>query len=174
MEERVVNEAFIRDLTRYQDRLFAYIFSLLGDVDESRDVLQEVNQCLFLKVGKGLQIDNFAGFARKIAHDKVQDFWRTKNRKRVLFDHDLLESIPSEINEVMDDYDERLSALRTCIEKLPIKKRKMLMQRYTQCLSVKEIGAGCNRTGKAISMMLSRVRLQLLSCIMKQVAREAE
>lgn len=174
MEERTVNEEFIRDLTQSQDRLFAYIFSLMGDVDESRDVLQEVNQCMFLKVGRGIQIGNFLAFARKIAHDKVQDFWRSKNRKRVLFDHDLLESISCEIDEVMDEYDERLSALKVCVEKLPVKKKKMLIQRYTRCMSVKEIGAEYNRTGKAIAMMLSRVRLQLLNCILRQIAKDVE
>ncbi len=174
MEERTVSENFIRDLTQSQDRLFTYIFSLIGNVDESRDVLQEVNQSIFLKADKGIQIGSFLAFARKIAHDKVQDFWRSKNRKRVLFDHDLLESISCEINEVMDEYDERLSALKVCVEKLPVKKKKMLIQRYTSGMSVKDIGAECNRTAKAVTMMLSRVRLQLLNCISNQIARDVE
>lgn len=40
-------EAFVQLMTAHQGRLYGYILSLLGDVDQANDVLQESNVVLW-------------------------------------------------------------------------------------------------------------------------------
>ncbi len=170
MTKHVLSNEFLRDLTQYQDRLFAYILTMIGNIDDARDVLQDVNQCILKKVDKYNEGTNFLAWARRIAYFEIQSYWRNKGRSRFHFDIELLEHISEEAIEAIDRYDERLSALRLCIEKLPQEKQKLLVQRYQKSLSINDVAKTWNRSGKAIVMLLSRVRLQLFDCIQKRLA----
>lgn len=170
MTKHVLSNEFVRDLTQYQDRLFAYILTMIGSIDDARDVLQDVNQCILKKVDKYHEGTNFLAWARRIAYFEIQSYWRNKRRSRFHFDIELLEHISEEAIEVINNYDERLAALRLCIEKLPQEKQKLLVQRYQKSLSINEVSKIWNRSKKAIVMLLSRVRLQLFDCIQKRLA----
>lgn len=170
MTKHVLSNEFICDLTRYQDRLFAYILTMIGSTEDARDVLQDVNQCILKKVDKYNEGTNFLAWARKIAYFEIQAYWRNKGRSRFHFNVELLEHVSEEAIEVIDRYDERLSALRICIEKLPEDKRKLLAQRYQKSLAIKDVAKSWKRSSKAIVMLLSRVRLQLFDCIQKRIA----
>tara|TARA_R110002095_G_scaffold85086_4_gene73999 strand:- start:1616 stop:2140 length:525 start_codon:yes stop_codon:yes gene_type:complete len=170
MSKHILSTEFLRDLTQYQDRLFAYILTMIGNIDDARDVLQDVNQCILKKVDKYNEGTSFLHWARKIAYFEIQAYWRDKGRSRFHFDVELLEHISEEAVEVIDRYDERLSALRLCIEKLPSDKQKLLAQRYQKSLSIDDVAKTWKRSSKAIVMLLSRVRLQLFDCIQKRLA----
>src|ERR1700753_4141330 len=86
-------EQFIRCLTDHQGRLFVYLVSMLGDVHDARNVLQETNLELWRKSGQFIEGTDFAAWSRRIAHFKILAFLRDKKRDRHLFDEALLNQI---------------------------------------------------------------------------------
>ena len=46
------SEQFVRHLTENQNRLYGYVYSLLGDHSRAADVVQETNLVLWRKVGE--------------------------------------------------------------------------------------------------------------------------
>ena len=77
-------EQFIRCLTDHQGRLFAYLVSLLADVHEAQNVLQETNLELWRKSSDFVEGTDFAAWSRRVAHFKVLAFLRDRKRYRRL------------------------------------------------------------------------------------------
>src|SRR5579871_2381594 len=96
-------ELCIRDLTDLQVRLFAYLVSLLGDIHEARNVLQETNLELWRKSAEFMVGTDFGAWARAIAHYKVLASLRDKRRDRLLFDEELLNLIAHRSQPSEDD-----------------------------------------------------------------------
>ena len=162
-------EQFIRDLTDYQGRLFAYLVSLLGDVHEARNVLQETNLELWRKSSDFVEGTNFAAWSRSVAHYKVLAFLRDKKRDRHLFDEGLLEQIAQRPQPTEDDEALRV-ALRRCLAALPDGLRLLIGRRYGSGLPIGEVARGVGKSEAATKVALSRVRKQLMHCIEKRLA----
>lgn len=170
MNEVVVNNVFFQLLLQNQGPLHAYLLSLVGNTTDARDLLQDINQCLLEKRDSFTPGTNFLAWSRKVAFYKVQSYWRDKNRNRLLFDDDLLNSMSETIESMPDLYTEQIDALRSCITHLPSNKQRLMQQRYGQFMSLRSIAEYAGKSEKAIGVMLLRIRLQLQDCIQKTIA----
>ena len=56
LEPENQQEKFIKLLTESQNRLYGYIFSLVGDPNRSKDILQEANLVLWRKIDEFSEI----------------------------------------------------------------------------------------------------------------------
>jgi RNA polymerase sigma-70 factor, ECF subfamily len=164
-------EQFIRCLTDHQNRLFAYLVSLLGDTHEARNVLQETNLELWRKSSDFVMGTDFASWSRTIAHFKVLAFLRDKKRDRHLFDEVLLNQIAQRPQPAEDGEALRI-ALRHCLAALPDALRLLIGRRYGTGLSIREIAQQVGKSEAAMKVALSRVRKQLMNCIEKRLAAD--
>jgi hypothetical protein len=64
-------EHFVRELTRCPNGIFAYILSLVGNLDATRDIQQETNVVLWRKAGEFKAGSNFMPWALGIARMQV-------------------------------------------------------------------------------------------------------
>ena len=64
-------DEFIVHLTACQNRLYAYVFSLLPDRERRRDVLQETNLVLWRKSDQFMAGTDFGAWACKVAYFEV-------------------------------------------------------------------------------------------------------
>ncbi len=165
-------ERFIQCLTDHQSRLFAYLVSLLGDIHEARNVLQETNLELWRKSSEFVVGTDFAAWSRAIAHFKVLAFLRDRKRDRHLFDEALLNQIAQRAQPAEDDETLRI-ALRRCLEALPEGLRSVVSRRYSAGLSIREIAERLGKTEGALKVTLSRARKQLMHCIERRLAADA-
>jgi len=170
MNEVVVNNVFFQQLLQNQGRLHAYVLSLVGNTTDARDLLQDINQCLLEKRDTFTPGTNFLAWSRKVAFYKVQSYWRDKNRSRLLFDDELLNSMSETIEQMPDLYNEQIEALKSCITHLPTEKQALMQQRYGQFMPLKNIAEYWGKSEKAIGVMLLRIRLRLQDCIQKTIA----
>jgi RNA polymerase sigma-70 factor (ECF subfamily) len=164
-------EQFIRCLTDHQSRLFAYLVSLLGDIHEARNVLQETNLELWRKSSDFVVGTDFAAWSRRIAHFKVLAFLRDKKRDRLLFDEALLNQIAHRPQPAEDDETLRI-ALRRCLAALPDGLRSLIGRRYSSGLSIREIAQRVGKSEAATKVALSRARKQLMHCIERRLAAD--
>jgi RNA polymerase sigma-70 factor (ECF subfamily) len=165
-------ERFIQCLTDHQNRLFVYLVSLLGDVHEARNVLQETNLELWRKSTDFIEGTDFAAWSRKTAYFKVLAFLRDRKRDRHLFDEALLDQIAQRPQEAQDDESLHV-ALRHCLAALPDQLRFLINQRYGSGLPIRELAQRVGKSEAALKVALSRIRKQLMQCIERRLAVES-
>ena len=165
MDEKTASEHFVRELTRCQNGVFAYILSLVGNPDTARDILQDTNVVLWRKEGQFKEGSNFMAWALGVARLEVLAFRRDHQRDRHLFDDQVLEQLAGEYATSADDPDDRQRAFEDCFEQLPQRQRELLAARYASDGSVKEMAARRGQSAGALSVTLSRIRKALANCI---------
>ena len=169
MNTDVQTEQFIQSLTDHQGRLFVYLVSLLGDVHEATNVLQETNLELWRKSSQFVEGTDFAAWSRRIAHFKLLAFLRDKRRDRHLFDEALLNQIAQRPQSSEDDEELHL-ALRHCLAALPDRFRLLISRRDGSGDSIRRIAQRIGKSEASTKVSLSRVRKQLMRCIERQLA----
>jgi RNA polymerase sigma-70 factor (ECF subfamily) len=162
---------FVQLLTDHQRGLFAYVVSLLGDLNEAQNVLQETNLVLWRRSAEFVEGTSFVAWARKVAYYQVLAHLRLRKRDRHIFDPALLEQLTDRFSAVEED-DRRRLALRHCLAELPDKLRAMIALRYGPGGSLKILSLQMGKSEGAIKMALLRIREQLVGCMERKLASE--
>lgn len=157
------NKDFIYLLTDWQNRLFAYLVTLLGNVHDAHDALQETNVVLWQKFDEFDPDTDFGAWARKIAYFKALSFLRDKKRDRHLLDDDVLAQFAEDRSNA--DEEERELALRDCLARLPDGQRDLISKRYSSGGSVRQLAQDSGKKESAMKMTLMRIRQALLDCV---------
>jgi RNA polymerase sigma-70 factor (ECF subfamily) len=160
-------EDFIRNLTTAQSSLWAYVFSLLPDHAGAQDVLQQTNLTLWRKAGEFQPGTNFIAWASRAAYFHVLTYRRGMRRDRLVFNDEVFAYLAERQGERMtqEGPEDRLTALRGCLDKLPPHSRQLLESRYAPGASVKDLAQVDGRSVAAVSQVLYRIRETLLECI---------
>ena len=172
MNDNAHTERFVQRLTDRQNELFGYLFAMLGDLHEAREVLQETNLVLWRKMAEFVEGTEFGAWARKIAYFQTLARVRDRRRDRLLFDEDLLKQIAAR-PVPSGESEERRVALRHCLADLPDDQRELISRRYGTGGSVKSIAQQTGKSESAIKMTLLRIRQRLLGCIRRKLRAQA-
>lgn len=167
-------EQFVRKMTGMQDRLFAYILTMLPDVQRAADVLQETNVVLWRKMHDLPLEQNFEAWACRVAYYEVLSFRRDRKRERVLFDDTLVERIADRFPASPTSDSSVGVALDQCLGKLTTDQRELVTARYRDDSSMTELAESLGKTEGAIAVTLHRIRKALLDCIRGKLEAEAE
>ena len=165
-------EEFIREITRYQPALVAFLRSLLPGHPDPRDVLQEVNITLWKKRKKYTSGTNFKAWAFKIARYHALNERRSMKRSQMfVFDDDIMNELSQSEAITPTSLDERLVALRICRDKLKEKDIELLKIRYAEGVSIEKHAEIHNKNAGTIRATLRRVRNKLRICINHQMEK---
>jgi len=170
MTESDTTENFIQLLAEHQNRLYGYIFSLLGDHDRTADVLQESNLVLWRKVHEFQTDKPFLPWAFAIARFQVLAHLRDQKRDRLLLDAGLAELLSQDSERHAEQIDAVREALGHCLTSLTARTRKLLEQRYFQSLSIADIASTVGQTANSVKVALLRGRRQIADCIQRRLA----
>lgn len=164
---------YLEQVTRSQRTLHAVLWSLLRNEADVDDVLQETNVALWRKADEFDPSRDFLAWALGIAQMQVLAFRKRQQRRKLVFDDELLNTLAAEAAQHASELEPRRAALAACLQKLPEEHRHLVTRRYEPGGSVNEIAQEQGKTPKAVSEMLRRIRAALLECIERTVAREA-
>lgn len=173
-ESEQVAEEFIREITRHQSAIVAYIRSLLPTHPDPRDVLQEVNITMWKKRKQYRGGSNFKAWSFKIARFHVlNERRRMQKSQELMFDDDIMEELSGGQEISVTSLDRRLIALRTCLGKIKNKDRELLKVRYTDGVSIEKYSQlnGCN--SGTVRAKLRMIRVKLKECIGHQLVRSS-
>jgi RNA polymerase sigma-70 factor (ECF subfamily) len=159
------SDDFVRLMTEHQGRLFAYVYSLLGNPDAANDVLQEVNVVLWRDSKEFRSGSNFKAWAFRVAHFQVMAWRQRQIRDRLVFEDDMLEVLASGAREADEMFDRRQERLTGCLEKLTPQHREMIRRRYAEGSSLQELAAERGMTANAMMQALFRLRQRLMQCV---------
>ncbi len=171
------NEAFDTLLRRHQDRIFSYILRIIKNEDIANDIFQEtfVKAIQTIRLGRYTENGKFPAWISRIAHNLIIDYYRQEKSENLqsadLTDVDILnrkELCEDTIEDIMISNQIR-DDVKFLIEELPELQKEVLMMRYYQNLSFKEIA---EITGVSINTALGRMRYAILN--LRRIAREKD
>lgn len=174
MTEPDRSEQFVQLLARYQNRLYGYVFSLLGDHSRASDVLQETNLILWRKIDEFHVDKPFLPWAFAIARFQVLAHLRDQKRDRLLLDAELAAAISEQAETQAERLDEFRQALNHCLGFLSDTNRELVERRYLKSMSIAELASTLDRTASAVKVALMRSRRSLADCIQMRMAAEGE
>jgi RNA polymerase sigma-70 factor, ECF subfamily len=166
-------------IERYQGKLFAYLYRLIGNRDEAEDLLQDV----FIKAYKNLNSFDaerkFSSWIYRIAHNEAVNHIKRKSLKRFISWEDIsstkdkLESSSAE--EGADDAWIRRESGREvdeAINGLPIKYKQVLLLRFFSDKSYEEIGEILGKPVNTVGTLINRAKKKLAEEIEKTAAKQ--
>lgn len=163
-------QQFVVQLTEHQNRVYGYIFSMLGDHARAADVLQETNLILWKRSSEWTPGAPYLPWAFAVARFQVLAFLRDRKRERCLLDSELVEALSDDVATESTRLEETRDALRGCLTHLSEKNRELIQLRYYRGNSIGAIAEALKRSVEAIKVSLLRIRRSLHDCVTRQLA----
>jgi RNA polymerase sigma-70 factor, ECF subfamily len=161
-----MNPDFASQITASQQRLYAYIRSLLDNSAAAWDVLQETNIVLWKKQAEFTPGTNFDAWAFTVGRFQVMAFLRDRKREPLeVMTPELCELLAEDAAAEMVTFDHRLAALQKCREQLPERGRRLVELYYERSHSVKQVADDLKMGTEAVKQALFRLRRILQDCI---------
>ncbi|MDR2804434.1 MAG: sigma-70 family RNA polymerase sigma factor [Dysgonamonadaceae bacterium] len=169
------NTAFDILLNRHKSSVYSYIYFIVRSREMTEDIFQETFMKAIVTIKQGRYTENgkFRAWINRIAHNLIIDNYRQeKNEQTISNDEcevDLLNNAKLSDGTIEDQLvkEQILSDVKKLINYLPDNQREVLMLRYYQDLSFKEIS---DMTGVSINTALGRMRYAILN--MRKMAEE--
>ena len=165
MEEHSKHSLFLREFSKSQTRLSAFILMIIHNSHDADEVFQETASLLWEQFDKFEPGTNFGAWAVSIAKFKVLEYLRQNKKNRSLFNPELYQELSVLAEPASTESDHRIKALQGCFHRLDRSCRSLLSLRYQKNLSVKEIA---QKKGVAVGVMyrkMSKIFNLLRRCI---------
>ena len=161
-------ERYSEIVGRYQGKLFAYMYRLIGDRDEAEDLLQDV----FIKAFKNLHSYDtsrkFSSWIYRIAHNEAVNRIKRKYLKKFVSWEDVSSTKDRlEISSAEEGVDkawmrkESVREVDAAINRLPLKYRQVLILRYYSDKSYEEIGEILGKPVNTVGTLINRAKVKL-------------
>jgi RNA polymerase sigma-70 factor (ECF subfamily) len=161
-DERLLVEAAQKNPARFAElyennfeRVYAYVVWRVGDRAETEDVTSEVfhHALSNLKRYEWRGIP-FAAWLYRIAANLISDRWQRKSRENVTGEAAEIESAPA--NNVEFEQVERRATLFRLVDTLPAEQRRVVVLRFVEEKSIKEVAREIRKTEGAVKQLQFR------------------
>ena len=161
-DERLLIEAAQEDPARFAElyelhfeRVYAYVIRRVGDRAETEDLTSEVFHHALSNLQRfewrGIP---FAAWLFRIAANLISDRWQRKSRENIADEPEQIESAPArnaEFEEV-----ERKATLFRLVGSLPAEQRRVVVLRFVEQKSIKEVAREIRKTEGAVKQLQFR------------------
>lgn len=164
------NGAFETLLMRHKDRVYTYIFNIVHEHSIADDIFQDTFIKVITTIKQGRYYDagnKFVGWLVRIAHNQTIDYYRQlASDKEISNDECEVGNLFDEVSfydySIQDviEKEEALHDIETLISMLPDDQQRIVMMRYYQDLSFREIA---DLEGISINTALGRMRYALIN-----------
>ncbi|EKE11397.1 MAG: RNA polymerase sigma factor SigW [uncultured bacterium] len=155
-------------IERYQGKLFAYLYRLIGNQEEAQDLLQDV----FIKAFRNMNSYDierkFSSWIYRIAHNEAINHLKRKSLRRFISWEDVVSTrdklMTSETEEGADKAwlrKEIINEVDQVINKLPFKYKQVLLLRYYSEKSYEEISEILQKPINTVGTLINRAKKKM-------------
>jgi len=132
---------------------------MLKNEAQAQDATQEIFTKIFLNLSKFSERSKFSTWVYSITYNFCIDYLRKKKKEKKLFS-DEIEDPPDIIEEVTDEslLEMEVKKLDVVLKTIPTGDRAVLLMKYQDELSIKEIAEILDKTESAIKMKIKRAK----------------
>ncbi len=166
-------EEFVRLFSKSQHRILGFIHTLVPNLPEAEDVLQETSVILWKKWPEFQRDRDFVKWACGIARFEVFRNLRQNKRTPLYLSESVLNQIADiALDEAKDNrrFEESGTALNACLQELPESDQRILNLRYQYNKTVQQIAKECNRPKSTVHDLLGKIRSKLLRCVRRRLS----
>ena len=169
------NSAFDTLLKRYENKVFSYLLYSVKNQELAEDLFQDVfvKVIVRLRGGKYQETGKFQAWLMRVAHNLIIDHYRKIPEENIISNDeteiDLFNDPSLAVNENREEEminQQLVSDVKHLISRLPENQRQVLVMRYYEDLSFKEIA---QLTNCSINTALGRMRYALIN--LKKMAK---
>jgi RNA polymerase sigma-70 factor (ECF subfamily) len=148
-------EAFLKAYDAYADALFRHCYFRVYDRERARDLMQETFARTWECIVDGKDIENLRAFLYRVANNLVIDFVRKKKESSL---DDMMEQgfEPSAPTDKRIVNSAEAANIISALDKVDEKHRDVIVMRYVDGLSPKEIAGILDESENAVSVRLHR------------------
>jgi len=166
------HERFMKSWTKAQPVVAAYLNSVIPDSHAADDLLQETAVVLFRKIDEYEPSRPFVAWALGVARNEVLAARRAHARGRLAYHSDVMEMVADAYEEMAPELDERLGALRGCLQKVRGRERELVRLRYEESLKPGQIARRLSMVASTVRGMLTRIRDALAHCVDRELVAD--
>jgi RNA polymerase sigma-70 factor (ECF subfamily) len=170
-----IDTASMRELAglwvQSQPAIAAYLTANVVDAHHAEDLVQDVAQVVAEKFAEYDRERSFTSWALGIARNRLLKYYRSRARDRLVLSEMALSKLGEALERVEQEAEDRRIALRTCLDRVAGRRRKVLELRYGENAKVTEIAEKLGMSPDGVSVMLHRIRTILYECVQKQLAK---
>lgn len=144
---------------RYITKVYSKAISLLKDEAKAQDAAQEIFIKIFTHLAKFNKKSKFSTWVYSITYNFCIDVIRKSKKQSKLFSDEEAEG--QEVIEEIDDkvlLEMELERLKTVLDLLNVDDKAVLIMKYKEGLSIKEISEVFDKTESAIKMKIKRAK----------------
>ncbi len=148
---------------RYSSKIFGKCLTILKEESLAQDATQDVMMKILLNLSKFGGKSKFSTWVYSITYNFCIDFIRKKKKDKSQYYEDV-----SQFEDVVDEVDDKeileieLERLKVIMERIPPDDKSILMMKYLDGMSIKEICLVINKTESAIKMQIKRAKLKFV------------
>jgi RNA polymerase sigma-70 factor (ECF subfamily) len=173
MNEPDRHTLFSELIVRHQSELYAYLFAIARNWEDTDDLYQSVCLVLWSKFDAFRLGSSFFSWARHTAKLTARDFLKHK-RSRTCVSETLLDALAETTSDAGCGWPDLsyMAALERCRAKLTAADDELLGLRYVEDLGSRQIADQLQRSQQSVCQSLLRIRRWLLECVQMELARE--
>lgn len=145
---------------RYAPKIFSKCIAMLKDEALAQDATQEIFMKIFLNLAKFGEKAKFSTWVYSITYNYCIDYIRRNKKHQNLFSEEDIEKAPETVDEVPDEalLAMEVKQLKRVLDELPVGDRAILLMKYQDDMSIRDIAEGLDKTESAIKMQLKRAK----------------
>ncbi|MGD9128536.1 MAG: sigma-70 family RNA polymerase sigma factor [Planctomycetia bacterium] len=157
----------------HQRGILTYLLALTGSFAAAEDALQEASIVMWQKFSEFEEGTNFGAWARKIAYHMAMRSRQEASKRLPVFSNQFIDALGDAGMAEESRQGDRSRALKNCVNKLTKSDQDLLAYRYgNKELSAKDVAEALNRPANTVYKALRRIRVGLLECVQRAIARE--
>ncbi len=144
---------------RYSDKVYSKCLSLLKNEAAAQDAAQDIFLKIFLNLAKFNKKSRFSTWVYSITYNYCIDYLRRKKKEKTILTDDENEKDP--VEEEVDDkeiLEMEIERLAYILDKIPEDDKMVLLMKYREDLSIKDISQAFKKSESAIKMKLKRAK----------------
>lgn len=165
------DEQFLRLLMSNQDKIYAFILTLVHNSNDAEDIMQDVTTVMWRKYDTFKPGTNFTAWATTIARLLVLKFFEKNRHSKLSFTPDLEKQLASITTEKLaSEGDDLLRILKKCLTKLDSRFYELIKMRYVENKATKVIADERGIATHTMYRMMGKIHELLHRCIRQSLS----
>lgn len=155
-----IMEEFVKAYDEWSDAIFRHCWFKIGDREKAKDLMQETFTKSWQYISQGTKVNNLRSFLYRVANNLIIDEYRKK--KELSLDRLMVDGFEPGFDE-LSSAEHRMDAkfVLEVINKLDEKYSEVILMRYIDELSPKEIADATGESENNVSVRIHRGLKQL-------------
>ncbi len=169
------SEHFSQLYRKYSSKVFGKCISLLREEAAAQDAMQDIFMKIFLNLASFSEKSQFSTWIYSITYNYCIDILRKEKKEKMLFADEPERAERVAEADVTDAFlmEMEVGRLKLILEAVPTSDKLILLMKYQDDMSIREIAETLQKTESAIKMKIKRAKQRAQECYYQLFAERA-